>query len=254
MADWSEDLKGKRALVTGATRGIGEAVAAAFAKAGARVAITGRKEESVRAAAEGLAASGAEVLPIACHNGRAEDREKLFHTIQEAWEGLDILVNNAATNPVMTPLAETPLEAWEKIHATNVTGPIDLIQKFAPGMAAQGGGSLINIASVAGLEPAPGLGAYSVSKAALLMATKVFARELGSKNIRCNAVAPGLIETKFSEALFQSKRHYDHFIQNVPLGRHGQPEDLVGVVCFLASGISSYMTGQVLVVDGGSRV
>lgn len=254
MPDWKKDLENKRTLVTGATRGIGKAIAARFAEAGARVAISGRKMESLQPVAEELGAGGSEILPIACHNGRAEDRESLFQTIQSSWGGLDIIVNNAATNPVMTPLAETGLEVWEKIQATNVTGPLDLVRKFVPGMAAQGSGSVINIASVAGIEPAPGLGAYSVSKAALLMMTKVLARELGGSGIRCNAIAPGLIETKFSEALFQSKRHYDHFIQNVPLGRHGQPEEIVDAVCFLAGPASSYMTGQVLVIDGGSRV
>ena len=254
MADWAEDLKGKRTLVTGASRGIGEAVASAFARYGAKVAITGRKIETLEPIATKLGETGGEMLPIPCHNGRAEDREALFQKIQETWGGLDVLVNNAATNPVMSPLAETSLEAWEKIQDTNVTGPLDLIQKFVPGMAEQGKGCVINIASVAGIEPAPGLGAYSVSKAALLMLTKVLARELGTQGIRCNAVAPGLIETKFSEALFQSKKHYDHFIQNVPMRRHGQPEELVEAVCFLASEASSYMTGQVLVIDGGSRV
>jgi NAD(P)-dependent dehydrogenase (short-subunit alcohol dehydrogenase family) len=254
MADWASDLSGKRTLVTGGSRGIGEAVSLGLARAGAKVAITGRKMESLQGVAAKLRDLGAEVLPIACHNGRAEDREQLFQSIQSEWGGLDVLVNNAATNPVMTPLADTSIEVWDKIHATNVTGPLDLIQKFVPGMARQRSGSIVNIASVAGIEPAPGLGAYSVSKAALLMLTKVLAKELGSKGIRCNAIAPGLIETKFSEALFQSKVHYDHFIQNVPLGRHGQPEELVDAVCFLASACSSYMTGQVLVVDGGSRV
>ena len=254
MANWSEDLTGKRTLVTGATRGIGEAIATRFARSGAKVAITGRKMESIKPVADRLSDIGTEILPIACHNGRPEDRESLFQTIQSAWGGLDVLVNNAATNPVMTPLAETSLEVWEKIQKTNVTGPLDLIQKFIPGMKEQGSGSLVNIASVAGIEPAPGLGAYSVSKAALLMMTKVLARELGGSGIRVNAIAPGLIETKFSEALFRSKRHYDHFIQNVPLGRHGQPEEIVEAVCFLASEASSYMTGQVLVIDGGSRV
>ncbi len=254
MADWKGELTGKRTLVTGATRGIGEAIATAFAKSGAKVAITGRKMESLEPIAEKLSGLGAEVLPIPCHNGKPDDRENLFQSIQSSWGGLDVIVNNAATNPVMTPLAETSIEVWDKIHSTNVTGPLDLIQKFVPGMAEQGSGSIINIASVAGIEPAPGLGAYSVSKASLLMMTKVLAKELGQQGIRCNAIAPGLIETKFSEALFQSKKHYDHFIQNVPLGRHGQPEEIVEAVCFLASSASSYMTGQILVIDGGSRV
>ncbi|MCA9411960.1 MAG: glucose 1-dehydrogenase [Candidatus Omnitrophica bacterium] len=254
MADWTRDLAGKRTLVTGATRGIGEAIAEAFSRFGAKVAITGRKPESLEPVAARLSGEGGEILPIACHNGRAEDREALFQKIQSEWGGLDVIVNNAATNPIMAPLAETSLEAWEKIQNTNVTGPLNLIQKFVPGMAEQGSGSIVNIASVAGLEPAPGLGAYSVSKAALLMLTKVLARELGGKGIRCNAIAPGLIETKFSEALFQSKFHYEKKKKNVPLGRHGQPEELVEAVCYLASETSSYMTGQVLVIDGGSRV
>ena len=249
-----KDLEGKRALVTGAGRGIGKAIAHGFAGAGMKVAITGRKLETLEPVAESLRSQGSEVLPVVCHNGREEDRENLVDLLIKAWGGIDVLVNNAATNPVMTPLAETGLEAWDKIHSVNVTGPLSLVQKIAPGMVRQGTGSIINIASVAGIEPAPGLGAYSVSKAALIMMTKVLARELGGKGIRCNAIAPGLIETRFSAALIESKSHYEHFIRNVPLGRHGQPEEIVGAALFLASQASSYMTGQVLVIDGGGRV
>lgn len=249
-----QDLKGKRVLVTGGSRGIGEAIARGFAKSGSKVAITGRNSETLAPMVEALQAEGAEAFGVACHSGKAEDRQGLFERIEREWGGLDVLVNNAATNPVMAPLAETDLGAWEKILATNLTGPLDLIQKFVPGMKAQKSGSIINIASVAGLEPAPGLGAYSVGKAALIMMTKVLAKELGSYGIRCNAIAPGLIRTKFSQALFDSKPHYDHFVRSVPMGRHGEPEEIVGGALYLAGGASSYMTGQVLVLDGGSRV
>jgi len=248
------DLQGKRVLVTGGSRGIGEAIAKGFAEAGSKVAITGRNEDTLKPVAESLIAMGAEALAIACHSGKPEDRQRLFDRIQQEWGGLDVLVNNAATNPVMTSLAETDLGAWDKILSTNLTGPLDLVQKFVPGMKAQKSGVIINVASVAGLEPAPGLGAYSVGKAALIMLTKVLAKELGSFGIRCNAIAPGLIQTRFSQALFASKPHYDHFIQNVPMGRHGKPEEIVGGALYLASKASSYMTGQVLVIDGGSRV
>jgi NAD(P)-dependent dehydrogenase (short-subunit alcohol dehydrogenase family) len=248
------DLEGKRVLVTGGSRGIGEAIAKGFARSGAKVAITGRSEETLKPVADSLGEMGAEALAIRCHSGKAEDRKSLFDRIEGEWGGLDVLVNNAATNPVMTPLAETDLGAWDKILSTNLTGPLDLIQKFVPGMKKQKSGSIVNVASVAGLEPAPGLGAYSVGKAALIMMTKVLAKELGAFGIRCNALAPGLIETKFSQALFDSKPHYDRFIRNVPMGRHGLPEEIVGGALFLAGADSSYMTGQVLVIDGGSRV
>lgn len=248
------NLEGKRVLVTGGSRGIGEAIAKGFAKAGARVAITGRSEETLEIVAKDLRGMGGEALAIRCHSGKAEDRKALFDRIESEWGGLDVLINNAATNPVMTPLAETDLGAWDKILATNLTGPLDLIQKFVPGMKNRKSGSIVNIASVAGLEPAPGLGAYSVGKAAFIMMTKVLAKELGPYAIRCNAIAPGLIETKFSQALFDSKPHYDHFIRNVPMGRHGVPEEIVGGALYLAGEDSSYMTGQVLVIDGGSRV
>jgi NAD(P)-dependent dehydrogenase (short-subunit alcohol dehydrogenase family) len=248
--DYFKQLQGQNALVTGASRGIGKAIAKGLAAAGVRVAITGRSAETLEPVAEELRSIGTEVLAVPCHNGREEDREHLAQTLLKDWGGIDILVNNAATNPVMTPLAETSLEAWDKIQAINVTGPLALIQKLVPAMIARGGGSIINVTSVAGLEPAPGLGAYSVSKAAVIMMTKVLARELGGKGVRVNAIAPGLIETKFSEALFQSKTHYDHFIKSVPMGRHGQPEEIVGAALYLASHASSYMTGQVLVIDG----
>jgi len=239
--------------VTGASRGIGLALAEEFAGRGARLAITGRKAESLAAAAAALRAKGAQVEPVVCHQGEPEAIDKLFRQLDEQAFAPDIAVINAATNPTYSPLLETELAAWQKILDVNLTGAWLTARQAGRRMVAQGRGSLIFMTSLAGLDPFPGLGAYSVSKAGLIALMKTLAKELAPK-VRVNAIAPGLIETRFSAALFENREAYQRLIAATPLKRHGQPHDVVGAAIFLASDASAYVTGQVLVVDGGARM
>jgi NAD(P)-dependent dehydrogenase (short-subunit alcohol dehydrogenase family) len=248
------DLTGHRALVTGASRGIGLAVAAALAQRGAAVAITGRKAENLTTVANQLQTTGADVRPLVCHQGDPESISQLFALLDQATFAPDIVVINAATNPVYGPLMELDLDAWRKILEVNLTGALLTAQAAARRMMSQRRGSIVFMASIAGIDPLAGLGAYSVSKAGLLGLMRALAKELGSNGIRVNAVAPGLIETRFSAALFQNQAAYEQIIGRTPLGRHGQPDDIASSVVFLASDAAAYVTGQVLIADGGGRM
>ena len=248
------DLTGRRALVTGASRGIGLAVAEALARRGAALAITARKADGLAAAADRLRAAGADVRPVVCHQGDPAAVAALFDQLDAAGFVADVAIVNAATNPVYGPLLDLDLDAWRKILDVNLTGALVTAQAAAGRMLPRRRGSIIFMASIAGIDPLPGLGAYSVSKTAVLGLTRALAKELGSSGIRVNAVAPGLIETRFSAALFQDRTAYEGIIGSTPLGRHGQPDDITGAVVFLASEAAAYVTGQVLIVDGGGRV
>ena len=188
---------------------------------------------------------------MAAHLGRRPDIDRLFDATQAEFGRLDILVNNAATNPVFGPLTDMEEEAWDKLMALNLKGYLLAAQRAARQMRAAGRGAIVNVASTAGLRASPGIGAYSVSKAAVIMLTRVLARELAPSGVRVNAIAPALVETRFSEALWKAPEILDAYLKSTPMGRAAQPEEMAGAVVYLCSDAASYVTGQTLVLDGG---
>ncbi len=247
-------LDGRVAIITGASRGIGRAIALCYAAAGARVIVSSRKQESVQVVADEIAAAGGEALALQCHVGRPLDVASMVERTVGTWGRLDIIVNNAGANPHFGPLLTADEGQWDKIMDTNVKGAFRLCQAAAPHMESQGGGKIINVISMAGLRPAPAMGAYGISKAALLMMTQVLALELGHANIQANAIAPGVIKTYFSRVLWQTPQIADPLLKSLPAGRFGEPEDVTGMALFLASAASDYVTGAVFLVDGGMNI
>ena len=250
MADMF-DLTGRVALVTGASRGIGEAIAKAYAARGARVIVSSRKQDGCEAVAAAIVAAGGDAVAMACHIGDMEALERLFAAVGERYGRLDVLVNNAATNPYYGHVLDTDLGAFQKTVDVNIRGYF-FASVLGGRLMRQGGrGSIINIASVNAIRPGPLQGIYSVTKGAVLNMTKSFARECGPEGIRCNAILPGLIRTKFAGALLKDEQQLQHYVGSNPLRRVGEPQDLAGAAVFLASDASSYVTGEFLVVDGG---
>lgn len=245
------DLTGKVALVTGASKGIGEAMAEIFAEAGAQVVVSSRKQEAVDEVANQLKAKGYQATGVACNVGDLAQLRQLVDATVAAYGGVDILVNNAATNPVFGPVLQTEESAFDKIMDVNVKAAFELGKMVYPIMTRRFGGSIINISSIGGLMPEPGLGIYSVSKAALVMLTKVMAKEWGAVGIRANVICPGLIQTKFSEALWKNEEVLTKSVRKLPIARIGQPDDIAGLALYLASDASAYTTGGVFSVDGG---
>jgi NAD(P)-dependent dehydrogenase (short-subunit alcohol dehydrogenase family) len=248
------DLTGKVAIVTGASKGIGAAIAHGLAEFGARVVVSSRKQPAVEAVAQAITAAGGQAAALAAPMGDPASIKNLVAQTVDRFSGLDIVVNNAAVNPVYGPLLQAPLEAFDKIMEVNVKGPFELARQARPIMAAHGGGSIINISSIGGLRPEPMLGFYSASKAALINLTQAMAQEWAAAGIRVNAICPGLVRTKFSAALWQDDMVLERFLRAVPLGRIAEPEDIVGLAIYLAGPASSYCTGAVFTVDGGATI
>ena len=244
-------LDGKIALITGASKGIGEAMARGLAEFGARVVVCSRKQEAVDEVANSFKADGLEATGIAANMGSIEDIHTLVDKTVAAYGGLDIIINNAAVNPVFGPIQNTDERAFDKIIDVNLKGPFELCKKAYPVLKQRGGGSIIHISSIGGLTPEAGIGIYSVSKAAIINMTRAMAQDWGADNIRVNAICPGLIKTKFSEALWNDDATRDRFVKRIPLGRVGEPGDIKGLAVYLASAASAYCSGGVYMVDGG---
>jgi NAD(P)-dependent dehydrogenase (short-subunit alcohol dehydrogenase family) len=246
-------VEGKVALVTGGSRGIGKAIALGLAESGADIAIAGRKLPDLETAAEEIRKKGKKCLAVAAHIGRTEDRAQLIQKVVEEYGRIDILVNNAATNPTMESALDIEERAWDAIMNLNLKGLFFLSQAAARVMKEKGGGTIIHIASIAGISPDI-LPVYSISKAGVIMATKVMAQQWAPYGIRVNAVAPGMTRTGFSQPLWGNPELLKVITSRTPLGRIAEPEEIVGAVIYLASEAASYVTGHVLVVDGGSTI
>lgn len=252
MADF--ELTGKVALVTGSSRGIGEAIAQEYARRGARVIVSSRKQDACEEVARGITQAGREAHAMACHAGKVDEIEALVARIKSEFGRLDVLVNNAATNPYFGPAIQATESVFDKTFEVNAKGFFFMAQHAARLMVEQGSGSIINVSSIEGISPSPMMGIYSMTKAAVIMLTKVLAKELGSAGVRCNCICPGLTETRFASVLIETPEIYEHYIARAPMARHAQPDELTGAAVFLASDAASYITGAILPVDGGTSV
>jgi NAD(P)-dependent dehydrogenase (short-subunit alcohol dehydrogenase family) len=251
MNDSIFNLEGRIALVTGASRGIGEATARLLARHGAHVIVSSRRHESVAAVAEAIRAEGGKASALACHVGETDSIDAAFALIAQEHGRLDILVNNAATNPHFGHITETPVSMIEKTVEVNVRGFFVMSQKAALLMKGHGGGSIVNTSSINGVRPGPGQGIYSVTKAAVIAMTQAFAKECAPWKVRVNAVLPGLTDTRFASALIGNERMLNMILPLIPLGRVAQPEEIAPAILFFASDAASYVTGACLPVDGG---
>ena len=246
------DLTGKIALVTGATRGIGRSIAEELGKAGAKVAICSRKADACAETEAALARSGIEVLAMPCNVSRKEELQALVDATRARWGRIDIVVANAATNPYYGPLTGIGDEAFDKIFANNLKSVLWLAAMTLPGMSA--GGSFILVGSIGGIIANTVIGAYGMSKAAGHHLVRNLAAEWGPKNVRVNAIAPGLIKTEFARALWEDPKRAEERVSNTPLRRLGEPRDIGGIAVFLASPAAAFITGQCIVADGGVTI
>jgi len=247
------ELSGRVAVVNGASRGIGEAIARGLAACGAQVVLTSRRKEGAQVVADAITASGGRAVAVACHAGRMDEIEALFNYVETEFGRLDILINNAATNPFYGPATELPPAAFDKTVEVNLKGPYFMSSAAVPLMIQSGGGSIVNVASIAALIPLPGQVVYSMTKAGLISLTRGFAKEYGQQGVRVNAILPGVVETKFASALVDDPG-VQKWLSRLPVPRAGQPEDMVAGVLYLVSDQAAYTTGTTLVMDGGATL
>lgn len=248
------DLSGKIALVSGASRGIGEAVARLLARQGAHVIVSSRKQEDCEAVAQAIRNSGASAEARACHVGNMDDIQALFDHIRSNHSRLDICVNNAATNPYFGHVLDTDLGVFNKTVEVNIRGYFFMSVEAGRMMRDQGGGVIVNTASINAIQPGAMQAIYSITKAAVVNMTKAFAKECGGLGIRCNALLPGLTKTRFAGALFDNEDIYEEVKKRIPMQRHAEPEEMAGTVLYLVSDASSYTNGECIVVDGGATI
>lgn len=245
-------LDDKVAIVTGASRGIGEAIAREFAKAGAKVVVASRKIEGLAAVAESI---GPQAFAIAAHTGKQDDCARLVSEAVAKFGKVDILVNNAATNPHFGPLVDIDEGAWDKTFEVNAKGYFWMTREVVKHLRSrEAPGSIINMASVAGIVASPLQGCYAMTKAAVISMTKTFAYELAANKIRVNAIAPGFVDTKFASAVLKNDTLLEEVMRITPMKRYGQPEEIAGAALYLASDSASYLTGQAIVIDGGMTI
>lgn len=245
------DLDGRIALVSGASRGIGESIARLLAQQGAHVIVVSRKLHDCQRVADSIIANGDQATAMACHIGEPEQILELFVRIRETFGRVDILVNNAATNPQFGHILDTDLGAFQKTVDVNIRGYFFMSVEAGKLMREHGGGSIINVASINGVSPGVFQGVYSMTKAAVINMTKAFAKECAASNIRCNALLPGLTDTRFASALVGNQAILKTALAQIPLARVAHPDEMAGAVLYLASSAASYTTGTALNVDGG---
>jgi NAD(P)-dependent dehydrogenase (short-subunit alcohol dehydrogenase family) len=247
------DMSGKVAVVNGASRGIGEAIAKGLAECGALVVLSSRSQEGVQKVADEIVESGGKAVAKACHAGRLDDIDALFEFVKNEFGRLDILINNAATNPYFGPATDLSPKAFDKTVEVNLKGPYFMLARAVPLMVESGGGSVVNVASIAALVSLPGQAVYSMTKAGLISITKSFAKEYGKQGIRVNAILPGVIETRLASALVADPG-VQKWLSGLPAGRAGQPHEMVAGVLYLVSDQAAYTTGTTLVMDGGATL
>ena len=254
MANSLFDLSGKVALITGSTRGIGKSIAEELARAGAKVVVSSRKIEACEAVRAEFEQQGLAVLAQPCNISRKEELKALVDNTLAKWGRIDIVVANAAANPYYGPLTEIPDEAFDKVFLNNVKSVLWLAALTIPGMAERGSGSFITVGSIGGIIANTVIGAYGISKAADHHLVRNLAAEWGPKNVRVNAIAPGLIQTDFAKALWQDEKRRAEREAATPLRRLGVPADIGGIAVFLASDAAAFITGQTIVADGGVTI
>ena len=248
------DLHGRTAIVTGSSRGIGRSIAETLARMGARVVVSSRKAEACEPVAAGIRERGGEAAVIPCNIARRPEVEALVEGAKRAFGAVDILVCNAAVNPTYGPMASLTDEAFDKIMGSNVKSNLWLCNLCIPGMAERGGGAVIIVSSIAGLRGSDNIGGYGISKAADFALARNLAVEWGPKNVRVNCIAPGLVRTDFARALWEDEERLERRNATTPLRRIGTPDEIGGIAAFLASGAASFVTGQVIVADGGVTI